>query len=119
MPNSEGRRMHAKEKMTTEDGTPRYVREFEDKETSMVLVRILVGRVESMERLSSVLRSVPVKVAVPGWDCVSWVREALEALEKDGKALGTSKTDRSLVRDTAMQYVEQKKLLQGKKQFPR
>jgi hypothetical protein len=40
--------------------------------------------------LQSVLRRVPIIEETPGWNCVAWVEEALQQLERDGKALGTS-----------------------------
>ena len=58
----------------------------------MILVRILIGKVENIDRLVSVLQSVPVKGDEPGWNCVKWVEDALKGLEGDGRALGTSVT---------------------------
>ncbi|KAI0426084.1 hypothetical protein F5Y09DRAFT_334430 [Xylaria sp. FL1042] len=59
--------------------------------TSMLLVRIMVGKPE-----------------IPGWNCVEWVREAFLAAIQDGKALGTSASDWESVRDV-MWYIEDKK----------
>jgi len=76
--------------------------------TAMILVRILVGKVASTKRLESVLRSTSIKGAQPGWNCVVCVKEALQGLEEDGKALGTSITDWTSVRNAVMRYVERK-----------
>lgn len=105
---------HAMEKIALVDGRAQSSWEFQERTTSkeatrMILVRIRVGKVASMERLSSVLRSTKIKATEPGWNCVAWVREALEGLKDDGKALGTSKIDWVSIRDTAMRYVEQEK----------
>lgn len=74
----------------------------------MILVRVLVAKIENMERLASVLQSVPIRGSEPRWNCVEWVKEALEMLRKDGKVLGTSALGWQTVRDTAMWYVEKK-----------
>ncbi|RMY64594.1 hypothetical protein D0863_09719 [Hortaea werneckii] len=114
-PGSKGTMFHAMEKIALVDGKAQSSWEFQERTTSMgatrmILVRIRVGKVASMERLSSVLRSTKIKGTEPGWNCVAWVKEALESLKDDGKALGTSKIDWVSIRDTAMRYVEQKKL---------
>lgn len=75
----------------------------------MLLIRVVVGKVEDAARLDLILRQVPVREDDVGWNCVTWVRDALTALEKDGKALGTSQTNWNKVRQVAMTYCEQKK----------
>lgn len=87
--------------------------EFEARDTrttasAMILVRVLVAKIINVDRLVSVLQSVPVRGSEPRWNCVEWVKEALEKLQKDGKALGTSVLGWQTVRDTAMWYVEKK-----------
>lgn len=72
--------------------------------TSMLLVRIMVGKVKSMSRLRSIFESTPVRPEVEGWNCVAWVREALLAAIRDSRAMGTSASDWESVRDTAMWY---------------
>lgn len=62
-----------------------------------------------MERLLQIIRSIPVRPDEPGWNCVWWVKEALQALKADGKTLGTSVVDWETVRDVAMRYVQKKK----------
>jgi hypothetical protein len=76
--------------------------------TSMQLIRVVIGKVEDKHRLQSVLRRIPIRAETPGWNCVAWVEEALQQLERDGRALGTSVTAWQSVRDTAMWYCEQK-----------
>ena len=104
-------RYHAKERMTAA-GRSEWV--FEEKEvtllaTSMLLVRIMIGKVEKKDRLESTLHKVPIRQGQMGWNCVGWVKEALEALNADGKALGTSVTEWQAVRDGAMWYIQRKK----------
>ncbi len=60
--------------------------------TAMILVRIVVAKIEDMRRLTSIMESVPIRGDQPGWKCVEWLREALEMLGNDKKALGTSET---------------------------
>jgi hypothetical protein len=77
--------------------------------TNMLLVRVMIGKVVDMERLERALRSVPIVQNNPEWNCVIWVRNALEALHVDGKALGTCEIHWTTVRDTAMKYCQDKK----------
>ncbi|EPE31260.1 hypothetical protein GLAREA_12563 [Glarea lozoyensis ATCC 20868] len=67
-----GWRYHARERMAGKGGSKWY---FEERDigvvaTSMLLVRILVGKVEKMERIQALLRTVPIRSSEPGWNCV-------------------------------------------------
>ncbi|TVY47527.1 hypothetical protein LOCC1_G003694 [Lachnellula occidentalis] len=109
--NGKGIRFHAKERMLAAGQSEWY---FEERDvgllaTSMQLVRIMIGKIEKMDRLVSILRRVPIRQGQRGWNCVSWVKEALESLNADGKALGTSVTAWQAVRDGAMWYIQKKK----------
>lgn len=100
--------------MTFVDGQPRSAWVFERVSitmapTMMLLIRVLIAKVASKKRLESVLDSTAIKGGQPGWNCVWWVREALEGLSRDGRALGASVTSWESVRNTAMRYVEAKK----------
>jgi hypothetical protein len=69
--NAKGKRFHAKEKLITVGGKAHITWEFEERSTSigptaMILVRILIGKVENINRLVSVLQSVPIKGDEPG-----------------------------------------------------
>ncbi len=57
----------------------------------------------------SVLRSKPITQGDQGWNCVFWIKEALEELEANGKTLGTSVTEWAKVRDGVMTYIQRKK----------
>lgn len=76
--------------------------------TQMLLIRVMIGKIEKTDRLEEILRQVPIKQGEPGWNCVFWVKEALEALV-DGKVMGTSVLDWNKVRHTAMSYCQEKK----------
>lgn len=85
--------------------------------TAMILVRVVVGKVASLERVAAVLRSVPVRDNQSGWNCVWWLREALEMLRAEGgggKALGrvSSSSSRPVAwdeaREAAMGFVRRK-----------
>lgn len=115
--NAMGKRFHAKQELAIVDGSYRSVWKYEGKDTrllptDMLLVRILVGKVLDMHRLVLVLENTPIRGDESGyerWNCVEWVKEALEAIQSDGKALGTSVVKWSSVRNTAMWYVAKKK----------
>lgn len=77
--------------------------------TNMLLVRVLIGKVKDGNRLAEILRATPIRQDQTGWNCVSWVREALERLKADGKALGTSLIEWETVRTEAMAYCQRKK----------
>ena len=106
-----GMRYHAKEEF---DGVNQSRWIFEERNiplfpTNMLLTRILIGKVTDMKRLEKILRDVPIVQANPRWNCVTWVRNSLEALQTDGKALGSCQLDWAVVRDIAMRFTEFKK----------
>lgn len=75
----------------------------------MLLARIVVAKVLNRDHVVSVLRSTPIRMGVEGWNCVAWVKEALTLLMQDGRALGTSQTEWSAVRNAAMEFIGRKK----------
>ncbi|KJZ76624.1 hypothetical protein HIM_03960 [Hirsutella minnesotensis 3608] len=104
-----GTKVHAKERLVIAEGKSHSVWELEESQielapTGMILVRVLVAKVKNRKRLVSILQSVPVRGGQPGWNCVGWVKEALELAQKDGKALRTAVVDWQTVRDAAMRY---------------
>ena len=106
-----GMRYHAKERISAR-GKSEWFFEGEDvslRATNMLLVRITIAKVLDNQRLKGILRQIPIKQGEPGWNCVIWVKEALEALRADEKALGTGDIGWQKVRDTAMGYIQQKK----------
>lgn len=60
-------------------------------------------------RLVEILRNTPIRQVEQGWNCVSWVKQALERVKVDSKALGTSVVEWQNVRSTAMGYFQRKK----------
>ncbi|KAK1960987.1 hypothetical protein LY78DRAFT_589696 [Colletotrichum sublineola] len=113
---SQGFRFHAKERLSFVGNPPvaQSVWQYEETEilmapSSMLLVRIMVGKVKSIDRLRSIFERTPVRPEIDGWNCVAWVKEALLAAIQDSRALGTSAGGWQEVRDTAMLYVKRKK----------
>lgn len=113
---SKGYRFHAKQELASLGNPPvtQWVWRYDESEitmmpTMMQLVRVMVGKVKTLNRLRSTFGSIPVRPEIQGWNCVEWVKEALTAAIQDGRALGTSAGGWPKVRDTAMRYVESKK----------
>lgn len=116
--NSKGKRFHVKETMTTVDGRTQSRWVFEERDigmnpTAMILVRVVIGKVGNLERMASVLRQVPVHQNQPGWNCVSWLQDALNALRRDGKALSGARSSIATAsweedRDEALRFVREK-----------
>lgn len=73
---------------------------------SMLFVRVLVGKVEQGDRLKEILRSIPIRQGQPGWNCVGWIKEALEKIKADGRVVGTSVLDWETVDKEAMAYCQ-------------
>ncbi|KAF5011581.1 hypothetical protein FDECE_2302 [Fusarium decemcellulare] len=77
---------------------------------SMILTRVLIGKVKDLDRLRLALRRTPLQQETKCWNWVDWAEEAyLEAIQ-DGRALGDCIADWETIRDTVMLYVETKKL---------
>ncbi|RMZ90940.1 hypothetical protein DV736_g1832, partial [Chaetothyriales sp. CBS 134916] len=75
----------------------------------MLLIRIMIAKVEDNDSLCATLRHTPIKQGQPGWNCVSWVKEALESLDANQTALGTRVTAWETVRNEAMAYCQRKR----------
>jgi len=78
-------------------------------QTNALLTRLLVGKIADRDRVKEILCGVPATSNNPEWNCVIWIKEALEALQQDSKAMGTSVLDWQAVRDAAMGYVQKKR----------
>lgn len=63
-----------------------------------------------MDCLTETVRGTPIVQSDPNWNCVTWVKDALETLQVDGRALGTSQLDWKTVRDAAMGYCQEKRV---------
>lgn len=55
---------------------------------NIVGLRVVVGKVKNLDQLKSILASIPLRLEISEWNCVEWVKEALQTVEQDGKALG-------------------------------
>jgi len=102
---SQGRLYHAKNGM--EEGSW----SIEDRSTSLtatnaLLARVVVGKIADKICVHEILCGVPAKLNDPSWNCVTWVKEVLEALQKYEKAISTSVLSWQTVRDAAMEYVQ-------------
>ena len=105
-----GIRVHAMERMS-EDGTSAF--EYREEEVDMrsvymLLVRIQIAKIINTRRLLEVLRTVPVRTEVEGWNCVAWVREALVMLAEDRRCVGRGLLEWYSVRDASMKYARRK-----------
>ncbi|CAK7562210.1 MAG: hypothetical protein SEPTF4163_000045 [Sporothrix epigloea] len=108
--NTRGRRFHAKENVQTVPNAWEYIEE-ETKtlQTMRLLTRIQIGKVRNMTALESILRAIPIRAgAINGWNCVAWVREALEMVARSDTAMGTAVLDWAKVRDAAMAFTQAK-----------
>jgi hypothetical protein len=74
----------------------------------MLLMRLTVAKVADRHELVHILRQVPVKQGDSEWNCVYWVKEALEKLAAHGKVLGTNRVIWEDITDTALWYVDKK-----------
>ncbi|THW87989.1 hypothetical protein D6D15_06286 [Aureobasidium pullulans] len=76
--------------------------------TNNLLARIMIAKVEDVERLERILQNVPVIQNDPEWRCRTWIKNALGELEKDGQVVGTAQLSWEKIERTARDYVAQK-----------
>lgn len=77
--------------------------------TNMLLIRITIAKILDMDRTLDILRHIPLRPEIYGWDCRSWVQEAIETLDSDGDALGIRVMDWDKVSQKAVSYCDEKK----------
>ncbi|KAI0101709.1 hypothetical protein GGR51DRAFT_563170 [Nemania sp. FL0031] len=111
---AQGMRFHAKERIDIASTTRPFAWVYDEhniklRPTGMLLCRVIIGKVEDKDRLRAIFQKTPIREGVPGWNCVVWVKEAIEAAMQDGRALAACAKSWGLVRDTVMWYVEAKK----------
>ena len=75
--------------------------------TSMILIRITVAKILKPEQVEMILKAIPVVQNDPTWNCITWVKNALEELHKSG-CLGTHQSEWKVVEQVAMDYVTRK-----------
>jgi hypothetical protein len=73
-----------------------------------LLARIVIAKVEDQKRLVAILESLPIVQDDPNWRCRTWVASALEAITKDGKAVGTAELSWEKIETFAREYVARK-----------
>jgi len=108
---SKGTRFHAK---NSNPPTVPKTWVFEEAENTLgpnnaQLVRVVIGKIKDKSRLFNSLRAVNVVQGDLDWNCVSWVKEASEAVLSDSAAIGTSLKEWEEVRTAALKYVDEKK----------
>lgn len=113
---SRGYRFHAKEKISFVEDPPgvKSMWHYEELEVplisdSMLLVRVVIGKVKEMKQLRSIFRDTPIRSEIQGWNCVEWIKESFIKASEDNRALGRCAISWEQVRDTAMCYVADKK----------
>lgn len=67
----------------------------------MLLARIMIGKVVSHADMAATLAAVPHVQDNPAWTCRIWVKDAVAALEADGRSLGTRVTNWQRIEQTA------------------
>ncbi|KAK9442951.1 hypothetical protein VB005_04014 [Metarhizium brunneum] len=112
-PGSQHTMYHVKDKLVIE-GEPKaassvWEYSVESDRSSMLLVRIVVGKIRDIHRLENILRSVPVRSDKEGWNSISWIREAFHLVSIAPGVLGSHTEDWEEIRQTAMSYVDEKK----------
>ena len=107
-----GRRCHVKNRLNPNG--PGSIWQYEESEmqnvqnTTSLLVRVMIGKVEDLGRLLAIIRGITVVQNDPGWRCRTWCANALAAIMADGKAMGTSVLNWQRIEQTARSYVGQK-----------
>ncbi|KAI0401939.1 hypothetical protein F4802DRAFT_600623 [Xylaria palmicola] len=76
--------------------------------TVNLLARISIAKIEDEKRLISILRQVPLDQGDPNWRCLTWVADALDAIAKDGRCVGTAELDWSKIEAFGRRYVRAK-----------
>ncbi|KAF1950373.1 hypothetical protein CC80DRAFT_426903 [Byssothecium circinans] len=73
--------------------------------TTTLLARILIAKIEGEKRLITLLQRLPVVQNDPNWRCRTWVASALAEIAKDGKCVGTAELNWEKIEAFARQYV--------------
>lgn len=115
--NSQRKRFHVKKRLRPlgEQRTANSYWHFEEIDIStdapsMMLTRILIGKVKDLDRLRFSLRRTPIQQDVKAWNWIDWVEAAFYEITQDYGNLETCVTKWEILRDTVMRYIELKKL---------
>ncbi|KYK59830.1 hypothetical protein DCS_00964 [Drechmeria coniospora] len=78
-----------------------------------MLVRLLVGKIEDMDRLVTMTRTTPIPQNDPYFRSYDWVATVLERVDADGTVVGDAVLDWETIEMTARRFIETK-ALQGR-----
>ncbi|KAF2273473.1 uncharacterized protein EI97DRAFT_159017 [Westerdykella ornata] len=79
------------------------------KQTTTLLGRVLIAKIEDEQRLVDLLRNQPVVNGDPNWRCRSWVASALEAVARDGRCVGRAELDWGRIEPFVRGYIGRKR----------
>ncbi|OBT95613.1 hypothetical protein VE01_05895 [Pseudogymnoascus verrucosus] len=68
--------------------------------TTTLLARLLIAKIEDDERLKEVFRTTPFVQNDPNWRCRTWVEQVLARIISDGGIVGTSQLDWRAIEQT-------------------
>jgi hypothetical protein len=80
------------------------------KGTSKLLTSIPIGEIVDMDNLLEILRDIPIRQEDVEWNCVTWIRQALDDLSHDSSAIKLEAIGRDWpkLRDSVMEAAAQK-----------
>ncbi|KAF2674912.1 hypothetical protein BT63DRAFT_420173 [Microthyrium microscopicum] len=55
--------------------------------TQKLLAQIPIGDILDNERFLELIRDLPIEQGVEGWNCVTWIKSALSAIDEDGEVV--------------------------------
>ncbi|KAI2616132.1 hypothetical protein GGS26DRAFT_453945 [Hypomontagnella submonticulosa] len=85
-----------------EDGLP------DVQSTIRLLIRVMIAKVANERRLVEIFRTTPVVQNDPGFNCRSWVIDALSRISNDPRAVGTAELDWEKIEERARTYAAEK-----------
>ncbi|KAF5250790.1 hypothetical protein FANTH_4062 [Fusarium anthophilum] len=77
---------------------------------SMILTKVLIGKVKDLDRLCLSIRRTPIQQEVKTWNWIDWIEAAFHEITQDYGNLETCVTTWESLRDTVMCYIELKML---------
>ncbi|KAF5687169.1 hypothetical protein FDENT_5493 [Fusarium denticulatum] len=115
--NSQRKRFHVKKllKVVGDQQTVKSYWHFEEIDIStaapsMILTRVLIGKVKDLDRLRFRLRHTPIQQEVKAWNWIDWIEAAFYEITQDCSNLETCVMKWEVLRDTVMRYIELKTL---------
>jgi hypothetical protein len=82
-------RFHARDYYSSPDQTHWIYEEIhvDARGTPKLLAQIRIGDILDTDRLLEILRDVPIVQDLAGWNCIEWIKDALDSLEMDAEAV--------------------------------